>query len=232
LQDPVLELHDGTGALLTSNDDWKVSQQAAIEATGLAPPDDREPAILLNLQPGSYTAIESGKNGTTGVGLIDVYDVDVLSASHLSNISTRGLVQTGNNVMIGGFIVSGASGSINLVVRALGPTLASFGVANALHDPTLQLNDSNGTVIRFDNNWKDSQQTQIQNSGRKPRNDLEPAIARAQRHCFLPVRKSSDGSSDLPSFNTIRDFLSHFGIRPALRAPIYHAYLLSREFTF
>ena len=177
LQDPVLELHDGTGAFLTSNDDWKVPQQAAIEATGLAPPDDREPAILLNLQPGSYTAIESGKNGTTGVGLIEVYDVDVLSTSQLSNISTRGLVQTGNNVMIGGFIVSGASGSINLVVRALGPTLTSFGVANALHDPTLQLNDSNGTVIRFDNNWKDSQQTQIQNSGRKPPNDLEPAIA-------------------------------------------------------
>ena len=144
---------------------------------GSCAPDDREPAILLNLQPGSYTAIESGKNGTTGVGLIEVYDVDVLSASHLSNISTRGLVQTGNNVMIGGFIVSGSSGSINLVVRALGPTLASFGVANALHDPTLQLNDSNGTVIRFDNNWKDSQQTQIENSGRKPPNDLEPAIA-------------------------------------------------------
>jgi hypothetical protein len=177
LQDPMLELHDGTGAFLTSNDDWKVPQQAAVEATGLAPPDDREPAILLNLQPGSYTAIESGKNGTTGVGLIEVYDVDVLSTSQLSNISTRGLVQTGNNVMIGGFIVSGASGSINLVVRALGPTLTSFGVANALHDPTLQLNDSNGTVIRFDNNWKDSQQTQIQNSGRKPPNDLEPAIA-------------------------------------------------------
>ena len=122
LQDPMLELHDGTGAVLTSNDDWKVPQQAAIEATGLAPPDDRESAILLSLQPGSYTAIESGKNGTTGVGLIEVYDVDVLSASQLSNISTRGLVQTGNNVMIGGFIVSGASGSINLVVRALGPT--------------------------------------------------------------------------------------------------------------
>ena len=177
LQDPMLELHDGTGAVLTSNDDWKVPQQAAVEATGLAPPDDREPAILLSLQPGSYTVIESGKNGTTGVGLIEVYDVDVLSTSQLSNISTRGLVQTGNNVMIGGFIVSGASGSINLVVRALGPTLTSFGVPNALADPTLQLYDGNGTVIAFNNNWKDSQQTQIQNSGRKPPNDLEPAIA-------------------------------------------------------
>ena len=177
LQDPMLELHDGTGAVLTSNDDWKVHQQAAIEATGLAPPDDRESAILLSLQPGPYTVFESGKNGTTGVGLIEVYDVDVLSASHLSNISTRGLVQGDNNVMIGGFIVSGASGSINLVVRAIGPTLTSYGVLNALADPTLQLYDGNGTVIGFNNNWKDSQQTQIQNSGRKPPNDLEAAIA-------------------------------------------------------
>jgi Putative Ig domain len=177
LQDPMLELHDSAGAVLTSNDDWKVPQQAAVEATGLAPPDDREPAILLTLQPGSYTAIESGKNGTTGIGLIEVYDVDVLSTSQLSNISTRGLVQAGNNVMIGGFIVSGASGSINLVVRVLGPTLSSFGVANALADPTVQLYDGNGTVIAFNNNWKDSQQTQIQNSGCQPPNNLEPAIA-------------------------------------------------------
>jgi hypothetical protein len=177
LQDPMLELHDGTGAVLTSNDDWKIPQQAAIEATGLAPRHDREPAILLDLQPGSYSAIESGKNGTTGIGLIEVYDVDVLSTSQLSNISTRGLVQTGNNVMIGGFIVNGASGSINLVVRVLGPTLTKFGVANALADPTLQLYDGNGTVIASNNNWKDSQQTKIQNSGRQPPNNLEPAIA-------------------------------------------------------
>ena len=121
--------------------------------------------------------IESGKNGTTGVGLIEVYDVDVLSTSQVSNISTRGRVQTGNNVMIGGFIVSGASGSINLVVRVLGPTLTQFGVANALADPTLQLYDGNGTIIASNNNWKDSQQTQIQNSGRQPPNNLEPAIA-------------------------------------------------------
>ena len=175
----MLQLHDGTGAILTSNDDWKVPQQAAIEATGLAPPDDRESAILLSLQPGAYTVFESGKNGTTGNGLIEVYDVDVLSASQLSNISTRGLVQTGNNVMIGGFIVSGASGSINLIVRALGPTLGQppFNVSGVLADPTLQLNNGNGTVIAFNNNWKDSQQTQIQNTGRQPKNNLEPAIA-------------------------------------------------------
>jgi hypothetical protein len=179
LQDPMLELHDGNGAVLTSNDNWKVPQQAAVEATGLAPRDDREAAILLSLQPGSYTVFETGKNGTTGNGLIEVYDVDVLSASQLSNISTRGLVQTGNNVMIGGFIVSGASGSINLIVRALGPTLGQppFNVPGVLADPTLQLYNGNGTTMAFNNNWKDSQQTQIQNTGRQPKNNLEPAIA-------------------------------------------------------
>ena len=196
LQDPVLELHDGTGAVLTSNDDWKVPQQAAIEATALAPPDDRESAILLSLQPGNYTVIQSGKNGTIGVGLIEVYDVDVLSASQLSNISTRGLVQSGNNVMIGGFVVSGASGSINLVVRALGPTLTSFGVANALGDPTLQLYDGNGTVIASNNNWKDSQQTEIHNSGRQPPNDLESAIAvtASPGHYTAIVRGNNGGT--------------------------------------
>jgi len=177
LQDPVLELHDGAGAILTSNDDWKTAQQAAIQATGLAPPDDRESAILVSLQPGSYTAIEAGKNSTTGNGLIEVYDVDVLSASQLSNISTRGLVQTGNNVMIGGFVVNGSSGSINLIVRVLGPTLTQFGVPGALGDPTLQLYDGNGNSLAFNDNWKDSQQTQIQNTGLQPPNILESAIA-------------------------------------------------------
>ena len=177
LQDPVLELHNGTGAVLTTNDDWKVPQQAAIEAAGLAPTDDREAAILLSLQPGSYTVIESGKNGTSGVGLIEVYDVDVTANAQLSNISTRGSVLTGNNVVIGGFIVSGATGSIDLVVRALGPSLALFQVPNPLPDPILGLYNSNGMLIASNNNWKDSQQSEIQNTGLQPPNNLDSAIA-------------------------------------------------------
>ena len=125
----------------------------------------------------TYTVIVSGKNGGTGVGVVEVFDLDQPADSRLTNVSTRGLVQTGGNVMIGGFIVSGASGSINLLVRVLGPTLTSFGVANALHDPALQLYDGNGTVIASNNNWKDSQQTQIQNTGLQPPNNLESAIA-------------------------------------------------------
>jgi uncharacterized repeat protein (TIGR01451 family) len=176
LQDPILELHDGTGAVVIGNDDWKIPQETAIGATGLAPGDDHESAILLTLQPGSYTVIESGKNGTIGVGLIEIYDLDAVANAHLSNISTRGFVQTGANVMIGGFIVSGASGSVNLVVRALGPSLAQFGVPNPLADPRLGLYDGNGTLIMSNDNWKDSQQTAIENSGFQPPNDLDSAI--------------------------------------------------------
>jgi len=176
LQDPVLELHDGTGAVVISNDDWKIPQETDIAATGLAPPDDHESGILLILQPGSYTVIESGKNSTSGVGLIELYDLDALANAHLSNISTRGFVQTGANVMIGGFIVSGANGSVNLIVRALGPSLAQFGVPNPLPDPRLGLYDANGTLIMSNDNWKDSQQVAIQNSGFRPPNDLDSAI--------------------------------------------------------
>ena len=176
LQDPVLELHDGTGVVI-ANDDWKIPQETAIGATGMAPPDDHESAILLTLQPGSYTVIESGKNGTSGVGLIELYDLDAVGNAQLSNISTRGFVQTGANVMIGGFIVSGANGSVNLIVRALGPSLAQFGIASPLADPRLGLYDSNGTLIRLNDNWKDTQQTAIENTGGfKPPNDLDSAI--------------------------------------------------------
>ena len=176
LQDPVLELHDSTGAVVVGNDNWKIPQETAIATTGLAPPDDHESAILLTLQPGSYTVIESGKNGTSGVGLIELYDVDAGANSHLSNISTRGVVQTGANVMIGGFIVSGANGSVNLIVRALGPSLAKFGVPSPLADPRLGLYDSNGTLMMSNDNWKDSQQAAIKNSGLQPPNDLDSAI--------------------------------------------------------
>jgi Putative Ig domain len=176
LQDPILELHDGTGAVVIGNDDWKIPQETAIAATGLAPGNDHESAILLTLQPGPYTVIESGKNGTSGVGLVEVYDLDTAANAHLSNISTRGFVQTGANVMIGGFIVSGASGSVNLVVRALGPSLAQFGVPNPLADPGLGLYDGNGTLMMSNDNWKDSQQAAIYNSGLQPPNDLDSAI--------------------------------------------------------
>lgn len=175
LQDPTIELHDGTGATIASNDNWKDTQQNEITATGKAPPNDLESAILHTFAPGPYTAIVRGKNGTTGTALVEAYDVDPLVNAHLSNISTRGFVGVDNGVMIGGFIVSPGD-SLNVVVRALGPTLTKFGLANALQDPTLSLRNANGTEIASNNNWKDSQQAVLQTAGLAPPDDRESAI--------------------------------------------------------
>jgi hypothetical protein len=176
LQNPTLELHDGSGSLIMTNDNWKDTQQAEITATQLAPPADAESAILATLQPGSYTAIQRGAGGGTGVGLIEVYDVDPLAASRLTNISTRGLVQTGNNALIGGCSLTGGSGSNKVVIRALGPSLVPLGVNNALPDPVVTLCDSNGNVITANDNWKNSQQSAIENTGLQPPNDFDAAI--------------------------------------------------------
>lgn len=147
LQDPTLELHDSTGAIIATNDDWQQSQSAEISATGLAPEDDRESAILRTLQPGAYTAVIRGANDTTGVGLVEVYDLSKNSRSKLANISTRGFVDAAN-VLIGGLIAGGnGTGNAELVVRAIGPGLQSSGVKEYLADPALELRDANGAVI-------------------------------------------------------------------------------------
>ncbi len=179
LADPVLELHASDGSLIMSNDNWKMDQQSEIEMTGLAPSKDLESAILATLDPGAYTAIVSGKDGGTGVGLVEVYDLDAAAASELANISTRGFVETGNNLMIGGFILGGDTGVSNVLIRAIGPTLTDFGVAGALEDPTLELHDAQGALISSNDNWMDDQQDEIEATGLAPQNDLESAILEA-----------------------------------------------------
>jgi K319-like protein len=174
LLDPTLELHDSTGALLLSNDNWKDTQQQAIQDSGLAPSDDRESAIATSLAPGSCTAIVAGKNGTGGIGLVEVYEMQQ-SGPRLMNISTRGFVGTGDNVMIGGLILTGTDPA-TILFRAIGPSLASFGIQGALADPTLDLFNAQGTKIATDNNWKDSQQAAIQATGLAPANDFESAL--------------------------------------------------------
>ena len=177
LADPVLELHKPDGTIVT-NDNWKATQQAAIAATGLAPTDDLESAILVTLDPGAYTAILSGKNGGTGVGLVEAYDLDQAAASTFANISTRGFVATGDNVMIGGFIVGGGGGGAStVVVRAIGPSLTPFGVANALQNPTLELHDSSGALVSANDDWMDGPDHQtISDDGLAPANAKESAI--------------------------------------------------------
>ncbi len=150
LADPTLELHAGNGATIATNDDWKETQQAEIEATGIAPTNDLESAIVRTLDPGAYTAIVRGKNNATGVGLVEAYDLAQAAKSQLGNMSTRGFVNAGDNVMIGGFIIGGHGGADGkVIVRALGPSLTALGVPMALEDPTLELHNGNGATSGF-----------------------------------------------------------------------------------
>ena len=164
LANPSLELHDATGALIASNDNWQhtiiggvitADQVDYIRDTGYAPTDGRESVIIATLQPGNYTAIVRGVNNTTGVGLVEVYDHSTdprIRDKVLGNVSTRSFVQTGNDVMIGGFIVQG-SWAKRVIVRAIGPELTQHGVPNPLADPTLELHNATGALIASNDNW-------------------------------------------------------------------------------
>jgi hypothetical protein len=181
LADPTLELHDGSGASLTSNDDWKETQQVEIEQSGLAPTDDRESAIIRTLAPGHYTAIVRGKNDATGIGLVEAYDLGQSGNSKLANLSTRGLVETGDNVMIGGFIAGPNNrGSSAIVVRALGPSLTGKGVPGALENPQLELHDQDGAVIASNDDWEsDLNADKVESAGLAPNDPHESAIYRS-----------------------------------------------------
>ena len=176
LADPVLELHATDQTLIASNDNWKDSDETDITATGLAPSNLVESAMVETLDPGSYTAVVSGKNGTTGIGLVEMYDLDQAAESQLANISTRAVVQIGNNVMIGGFILGGGGAETTVLLRAVGPSLSQLGVNGVLPNPTLELHDSNGALIGSNDNWKDTQQSEIEASGLSPSDDSESAI--------------------------------------------------------
>ena len=182
LTDPVLELHGPGGFSPITNDNWRDTQEAEIEATGLAPSNNLESAIVAMLLPGAYTAVVSGKNGGIGVGLVEAYDLDSAAAAHLANISTRGFVDTGDNVMIGGFILGNGSGNARVLIRAIGPSLIAAGVPNALADPILELHNSNGDIIAANDDWKDTQQAEIEATGIPPSDDRESAVVRT----FVP----------------------------------------------
>jgi hypothetical protein len=155
LTDPTLDLRDSAMTSVFTNDNWRDSQQSQIEGTAFQPTNDLEAMIVVTLDPGAYTAILAGRNGGTGVGLIEIYDADATNTSELANISTRGLVQTGENVMIGGFILGGDAQNTGMVIRGLGPSLTAFGISNALVDPTLAVHDENGAPVVANDNWAD-----------------------------------------------------------------------------
>ena len=164
---------------LMANDNWKNTQQAQIMAAGLAPPNDNEAALIAPLPAGNYNAVVSGKNGGIGVALAEVYDLDPTSNSRLANISTRANVGTGSDVLIGGFTTGNNIGATRVAIRALGPSLQQFGIANPLPDPQLALTNANGTVLASDDNWQThpAQAAAIISYGLAPSNNLESAIA-------------------------------------------------------
>ena len=178
LQDPTLELHDSANHVV-SNDNWKDTQEQIIRDTTIPPADNRESAIVVGLDPGSYTAIVAGKNGTTGIALVEVYDLgtaslDISGNARLAQISTRGFVDIGNNVMIGGFIISGQA--TRVIVRAIGPSLTASGVQGALPDTVLELRDGSGSLIFSNDDWRSTQAQEIIATGVPPTDDRESAI--------------------------------------------------------
>jgi glucose/arabinose dehydrogenase len=180
LADPVLELHGPSPFVTITNDNWRDDpvQEAAIIATGIPPGNDLESAIDATLNPGTYTAVVSGKNNAAGVALVEVYDLNQTASAKLANLSTRAFVSTGSNIVIGGFRLGGQNGTGRIVVRGIGPSLTAAGVPNALMDPTLELRDGDGALLMANNDWQDDplQASALTFAGLAPTNNLESAL--------------------------------------------------------
>jgi hypothetical protein len=178
LTDPVIEVHGSAGELLAANDNWRdATTSQDIIGSGLPPSNDLESSLWGILNPGAYTVVLRGKNNATGIALFEVYDLDQTVDSKLANVSTRGFVETGDNVMIGGTIITG-SPPARVLFRAIGPSLANFGVPNVLGDPVMELYDGNGGLIAINYDWRDTQEAEIIATGIPPSNNLESAIVR------------------------------------------------------
>jgi hypothetical protein len=198
LDDPVLELHNSAGGIVTSNDNWHDGAQASqIQQLGLAPTNSLESAILVTLHPGSYTAVVSGYNDGSGNGLVEAYEVDSTS-SRLVNISTRGRVGSLNEPMIGGLIAQGGAAK-TVIIRALGPSLGtgSNAVSGALADPVLELRDASGNLVAVNDDWSSGPQVAaIVATGIPPPNPLESAIvATLGTGNYTAVVRGADGTS-------------------------------------
>ena len=176
LSDPVLELRNASGALVATSDSWAQANAQSLSAFGLAPTDDQEAALIVSVPAGSYSAVVHGKGSKRGVALFELYNLDRTQGS-VANISTRGLVQTDDQVMIGGFIIGGTTPT-KVIVRAIGPSLVAAGIRDALLDPTIELYNSEGTSIAANDNWRSDQASAIVASTVAPTDDREAAIVR------------------------------------------------------
>jgi hypothetical protein len=176
LDDPTLELHNSAGATIASNDDWK-SDQANVQATGIPPSDDRESAIVTTLNPGSYTVILRGKNNSSGIGVVETYDIALEAGSRLANLSSRGFIGTNDDVLIGGFYAGPQTAAITrMVFRAIGPSLSEFNVPQPMQDPTIELHNGNGDIIASNDDWQSNQKAAIEATGLQPKDSRESAI--------------------------------------------------------
>jgi hypothetical protein len=176
LEDPILDLHSASGNTLQTNDDWRYGPELEIEASTLAPVGDYDSAIIATLGSGNYTAVIHGYAHSAGIALVEAYDLDLGGGSRLAQMSTRGHVRTGDDILIGGFILS--NGATNVLLRAIGPELTAFGVSSALQNPTLELRDGNGALIEANDDWKSDNQQAITATGAAPTDDRESAIVR------------------------------------------------------
>ena len=201
LADPIVTLHGPDGSLLASNDNWRENpaQAAEIQASGIPPEHDLESAIVATLPAAPYTAVVQDKDQSSGVALVEIYDLEEGGASRLGNVSTRGAVGSGEDVMIGGFVLGGSGGgSPMIVVRALGPSLAQAGVSGTLADPELELRDANGALVVANEDWQDNpeQANELSQSDFAPRDSSEAAvILRVPPGAYTAIVSSADGST-------------------------------------
>jgi hypothetical protein len=195
LQNPILELKNANGVTFLSNDDW-ITNRSEIEETGIPPTNDLESAMVLGLGPGAYTAVLRGKDNGTGIGVVEVYDLSPGVNGLLANIGTRGFVDTGDNAMIGGFVVGGeGQADTRVAVRGIGPSLAAAGVTNALQNPTLDLKNANGTTLLSNDDWQQGQPTELNQLGLAPSDTRESAIvATLPRGNYTAILRGKDNT--------------------------------------
>lgn len=196
MQNPTLEVRSGSGELIGENDDWRTSPQAQqIQDSGLAPKEDREAAVIGDLDPGGYTAIVRGANGTQGIAVVEIYDLQAGSQSELANLASRAFVSTGDNVLIGGFIVGGG-GTTRVLMRAIGSSLAGS-LADELEDPTIEVTNAEGVKVADNDNWRNAPNAaEIEATGAAPTDEREAAaIAPVTAGSYTVVVRGARGST-------------------------------------